>query len=333
MAMSSMAVQRRDRRRRRLALFLSLAVVITVVTLAVRTRTEERQTGDYLALVEELAREQVTVAQGFRELLDGLSDIERQDIVDRLTVLGRQADGLATRLDDAVVTRPAAEAHGFFAVASASWAGGLDAIDEGVVEVMDQPDEATSIPRSFGEAVDRLELGDAAYLGFLDAVGRMESNEIVLPSYPAVAYLGGEEPVDIDSVTARLRLRLSLAERHDVEVSATTSPEPTGDRNGVAIMPFAPRLDVTAVVSNSGNVTQEEIQVTLTLARDGGDDPPFEEGRIIPALDPAASVSVEFLGIDVEPAALYTLEVSVLVADDADFENNLWELVFATNAQ
>ena len=43
--------------------------------------------------------------------------------------------------------------------------------------------------------------------------------------------------------------------------------------------------------------------------------------------------ATSFLGIEVEPAALYTLEVSATITDDADFENNLWELVFATNAQ
>jgi len=330
--MSSVAVQRRVRRRRRIAVFLTLAVLITVIALAVRYRTEERETADYLALADEIARNELIVSQGFRELLVGVSDIDRQDIVDRLAVLSRQAVDLETQLAGAVVTRPAAEMHGFFTVAVSSWAGGLDALGEGVVDVIDQPDDARSVPATFADAVADLSLGDAAYRGFLDASTRLD-DQFAQSAHPAVSFLGGEDEVDIDSVVARLRLRLNLAERHDIEISATTEPVPTGDRNGVAILPFSPEFDVVTVITNSGNVTQEEIQVTLRLTRDGSDDPPFEEGRIIASLDPAASMSVEFLGIAIEPAALYTLEVSAGVADDADFENNVWGLVFATNSQ
>ncbi len=332
MAMSSMAMHRRTRRRRQFAIFLTLAVIITVVALAVRYRTEERQTADYLALVGEIAGDQLTLSQGFRELLDGVGELARPDIVDRLDVLSARAEDLVDQLRAAVVTRPAAEMNGFISVAAGSWRDGLALLGVGVVAVMDQPDEEIAAPDEFIDALDLLRLGDFAYEAFLEASSRLDP-AIVVPQFPAVAFVGGENPLDVAALASRLRLRLSLAERRDVEVTANTVPEPTGDRNGVALMPFTATFDVTAIVTNSGNVVQEEIEVTLQLNRDGSDDPPFEERRIISSLDPATSVSVEFLGLAIAPGALYTVEVSASIQDDADTENNVWQVVFATNTE
>lgn len=332
MAMSSLAVQRRTRRRRQVAVFLTLAVIITVIALAVRYRTEERETSDYLALVDEIAGEELTLSQGFRELLAGVGDLDRPDIIDRLDVLTVRAGELEQQLAEAVVTRPVAKMHGFLSVATGAWTDGLAALDDGVVAVMDQPDDETAAPGAFTDALDVLRVGDVAYEGFLAATGGLDP-EVVVPQFPEVAYVEGGEPLDIPALASRLRLRLSLAERHDVEVTANTLPEPTGDRNGVAVMPFTSTFDVTAIVTNSGNVVEEEIVVTLQLTRDGSDDEPFEESRIIPSLEPATSVSVEFLGLEVAPAALYTLNVSASIPQDADIDNNVWQLVFATNSE
>ena len=332
MAMSSLAMQRRTRRRRQVALFLTLAVIITVIALAVRYRTEERETTDYLALVDEIAGDQLTLSLGFRELLDGVGELSRPDIVDRLDVLSTQAEELEGRLDVAVVTRPVAEMHGFMSVAASAWTEGLGALGDGVVAVMDQPDEATVAPGAFTDALDVLRIGDFAYDRFLGASSGLDP-EIVVPQFPQVAYVGGEDPLDVSSLASRLRLRLSLAEHRDIEVTADVLPEPTGERNGVAVMPFTSTFDVTAIVTNSGNVVQEEIVVTLQLNRDGSDAAPFEERRIIPALDPATSLSVQFLGLEVDPGALYTLDVSASIPQDDDIENNVWQLVFATNSE
>jgi hypothetical protein len=332
MAMSSIAMQRRSRRRRQVAIFLTLGVIITVIALAVRYRTEERETADYLALVGEIAGDELTVSQGLRELLNGVGSLARPDIIDRLVVLGSRAEDLEQRLGDAVVTRPVAEMHGFMSVAAAAWTDGLAALGEGVVAVMDQPDDDIAAPGAFTSALDMLRIGDFAYERFLDAGGGL-GPDIVVPQFPAIAYVGGEEPLDIPTLASRLRLRLSLAERRDVEITANMVPEPTGARNGVAVAPFTSTFDVTAIVTNSGNVLQEEIVVTLRLTRDGTGDEPFEERRIIPALDPATSISVEFLSLEVAPAALYTLDVSASIPQDADIGNNVWQLVFATNSE
>jgi hypothetical protein len=247
-------------------------------------------------------------------------------------VLGDRAGDLEQQLEDAVVTRPVAEMHGFLSVAASAWRDGLLALGDGVVAVMDQPDDETEAPGVFIDALDILRIGDFAYARFLGAGAGLDP-EMALPQFPQIAYVGGDDPLDVSTLASRLRLRLSLAERRDVEVTANTLPEPTGERNGVAVMPFAPTFDVTAIVTNSGNVVQEEIVVTLELSRDGSDVEPFAERRIIPALDPATSVSVEFLSLEVDPGALYTLDVSASIPQDADIDNNVWQLVFATNSE
>ncbi len=117
-------------------------------------------------------------------------------------------------------------------------------------------------------------------------------------------------------------------------MTANTLPEPTGDRNGVAVLPFSETFDVTAIVTNAGNVLQEEIEVTLILAEGGAERvEPFLERRFIAALDPGASKPLEFASLGLEPETLYTLQVSVSIVDDAEPDNNVWEVVFATNAR
>ncbi len=119
-----------------------------------------------------------------------------------------------------------------------------------------------------------------------------------------------------------------------MSVIANTSPEPTGDRNGVAIIPFAATFDVTAIVTNSGNVVQEEIEVTLVLTAGGSSDvEPFQEQRFIPALEPEASMSLQFSGLAMQPGTLYTLRVTATITNDADVEDNVWQVTFASNTE
>lgn len=335
MTTSSQAMFRRSRRRRQYAIFLTLAVIAGVVALAARYRTERRDTVDYLAVVDQIVQQELIASQSLHELFDTLGGLDRPEIVERIERLGGQLEQATQQLDEAVVTRAAAEVHGLFSVAVRSWADGISDLDEAVVEVMDQPDEATETPETFVAATTKLRVGDEAYGAFLDAVADLDP-EFEAPQFPVVAFVGGEEPADVEAIASRLRLRRSFTERRDVAVTANTLPEPTGDRNGVAVIPYAETFDVTAIVTNGGNVLQEEIEVTLVLSADGvaaAEVPPFEEQRFIPALEPDASASLEFSGIAMQPGTLYTLLVSAEIKDDADIENNVWQVTFASNSQ
>jgi len=96
------------------------------------------------------------------------------------------------------------------------------------------------------------------------------------------------------------------------------------------VMPFSDLLDVTAVVTNQGNVAADEVMVELTLEGETVD--PFTEQRIIPSLAPGGAETIEVLGIPLEPETLYTLTITASIRNDDSTDDNVWEVVFATNA-
>jgi hypothetical protein len=334
MATSSLAISRRYRRRRQIAILLTLAVVVTVVALAVTYRTEQRETTEYLALVGDVANSELAVSESLQDLFASLNELDRPDILGRIEGLREQTTAIDAQMQEVVVTREVADLHGYFAVALDSWHQAIAGLEAAVTEVMDQPlvegDTEQVAPTLLIEAFDRLRIGDVAYASFLEAVAELDP-EIEAPTYPEVVYL--PENLDVAAVANQLRLSRDLDERRDVRVSANTTPEPQGDVNDVLAMPFQDQLAVTAVVTNSGNVLQEEITVTLELSQDGDSGSPFEEGRIIAALEPLSSESLEFVGLDLEPGVLYTLTVTADIADDANPDNNVWQVIFATNDQ
>ena len=332
MTTASLAIERRFRRRRQLAVFLTLAVVVAVIALAVRYRSEERETSEYLALVQSVAQEQSRVAEGLTGLMEAFGDLERPDIVSRMATLTEQARAQQARLAAATVTRPAATLHGFMSVAAQSWADGLESLSEAVVVVMDQPDDVEDPSAPLRAPLSRLRIGDDAYLGFLAAVPSLEG-EFTPPSYPEVSFLGGTDEEEYDAVAVRLALATSLKERRDVSITVNTDPEVTGERNGFPAIPFTGELDITVVVTNAGNVIEEGIDVNVTLTRDESDAEPVSEQRMIPLLEPGSSVPLEFLDFQLDAGALYMLNVTASIADDADPDNNILELLFAVNPE
>jgi len=331
MATSSFAVERRYRRRRQLAIFLIFVVVISLITLAVRYRSERRETADYLAFADGVALEELAVSDSLKTLFASLADFDRPAILQRISSLAVTTSDLEDQMGTAVVPRPAAASHGLMTVAVASWSDGVIALEGAVTAVMDQPDEALNVS-PLVEAFDALRLGDLAYSSFVDTTADIE--EVVdTPQFPAVTFVEDTAPEYLDGLARRLRLSRILDERRDISVSANTAPVPAGVQNGVAVMPYVPAMSVTAVVTNQGNVTHEEIEVLIELRRDGVDDEPVSETRLIPSLGPGASQSEEFADLPLLPGALYTVTVSAEVQDDADFDNNLWRLLFATNAE
>ncbi len=328
MTTSSLAITRRIRRRRQIAVLLTIAVIVAVLALAVRYRTEQRETAEYLALLDEIAKGELAVAEGLRGVFSALGDLDRPDIVSRVEALNGQARQLEIRLADAAVSRPVATVHGYVSVAVTAWSEGLGTLDEALVEVMDSGETAVDPSSLLASSVGSLVLGDAAYEHFLAAVPDL-AEEYDPPAYPEVSFVSG---ADLQDITDRLILSGNLKERHDVAVTVNTSPEPTGSAGDVLVMPFASTFDVTAIVTNPGNVIEEGIEVLLRLTPDGDVGEPFSEPRIIPSLRPGEAVTLDFVGIPLEPETIYTLNVTVSIADDAEVANNVLEILFATNA-
>lgn len=326
MTTSSLALARRQRRRRRFAIVLSLVVVVGAIALGVRYRTERRQTVEYLALADEVSRAEAAIAESLQGLFSGLGGLDRSHILDLVERLRAESEALRRQVASAEVTTAAATLHGFLGVATTSWRDGLAALDLTVVEAMDAADDidTTELIR---DAAVALAVGDAAYARFLDSVPTLDG-DFDPPSFPEVAFVSGVD-TDIQLLIDRLVIAPDLEERHDVAVTVNTSPEPTGSVGSALVMPFSDLLDITAVVSNQGNVDAEEVVVAVSLS--GEEVEPFAEQRIIPLLTPGGAETVDVLSIPLQPETLYTLTISASIPDDDATDDNVWEVVFATN--
>ena len=331
MAFPSSTLGRRSRRRRRLLVAVSLATLLGLLALAVRYRTEERDISAYLAMAQNVSNDQVQLSADLSELIVGLGESERYDVLDRLASLGTRAEALHEQVGEAAVARPLAAAHGFLMVATSSWSRALSGLDSAFVEILDKPDDPNG-DAVLVNAFQELRIGDRAYAGFLEAVDSAES-DVTSADYPEVQYVGRqrEQLYSASTIGDRLRLIRGLAQTHDVSVTATIEPTPVSASGAVPVVPFSEIINIRAVVSNEGNLPEEDITVTLTLAPAGRPTEGATLTETVAFLDPGQATTIDFTTIAVEPGGLYELVVATNVVDDADPDNSEFSTVFFVN--
>ena len=331
MAYPPLATSRRPRRRVTVVALLVVAVTIGLVALAVRFRTERRDAIDYLAAAKQLADDQVPMSGSLSDLLGSLDDLERPDILGRVSGLDQEFQDLAALLDAVIVTAAMGEVNGFFVVAVSSWGAALGALDVAIVEVLDGVDDGRAGELMLAEAFADLRVGDRAYERFRAAVDELDP-ELRAPEFPDVAYVVGQQPLLYDAkvIANRLRATLRFEENRDVSVRATTDPEPLGSADGVPVVPDSESFAVQVVVTNEGNVAADLITVSFTLTQVGGEG--FEErSEIVAMLDAGGATTVLFGDIMLEPGAGYRLRIAADIAHDDVPDNNVWELDFIRN--
>ena len=331
MAFPSTTLGRRSRRRRRLVLAVIVAVIFGLLALAVRYRTEDRDISAYLATAQDVANDQVQLAADLSDLIVGLGDSERYDLIERLESLSARAAQLHAEVGEAPVARPIAEAHGFLMVATSSWRDALDGFDNAFLEILDKPDDPN------GDAIllssfQLLRIGDRAYAEFLISLDEMEG-DMTSADYPEVTYVGRQREAlyDAGTIGDRLRIIRNLAQTHDVSVTASIAPNPVSGAGAVPVVPVTDVVMVQAVVGNEGNLPEESIVVTLTLAAAGRSGEGATLTETIEFLDPGEATTIDFDAIAVEPGGLYELVVATNVAEDADLENSEFSTVFFVN--
>ena len=327
-----LAVDRRARRRRNALLLLILVAVITVIALAVRYRTERRETSDYLAVARVVVDDELDIATSLADLIRSIGDLERQDVLLRLDTLAADARAASEELEAAVVPRPAARASGLLTVAAENWSAGVSEMAPAFVAILDGPDDDPAGDQMLELAFRELRVADVAYAQFLAAVDEIDE-EVTRVEFPALAYAGGDyEPLfDSAVIASRLRLTRKFDERHDVAVTANTEPEPITDPTGVQVLPVAESYTIVAVITNEGNVGEEAIEVSLQLEGTGSGAEPIELSALVPFLEPGESTTVAFEAVPLLPGLFYELDLTVSIPDDADLEDNVFELPFFTN--
>jgi hypothetical protein len=333
MAYAPPALRRRSRRRRNLVIVVILAAIIAAVALAVRYRTDERIAMDYLTRAREVAEAEMSLAGDLEEVLRGIGTMERPEIVERLLAFSEDSAQLRSDLAEADLTGSIAEVHGFLTVSVTAWDDALGSLEAAVVEILDSED-ATTGASLLDTAFSSLRVGDRAYFGFQRAVAELDP-ELVTEDFPTVSYTGGERTdlYDSEVLAERLRAIRRLGGDHDVALTGILDPEPLLQEGSLPIVPASETFLVQLVVSNTGNVDEASILITLQLTpRDAAQDP-ITLQNIVPFLEPDEATTISFdLTSEVIPGSLYELQAMASIAEDADLDNNEWELVFLRNA-
>jgi len=307
-------------------------VAVGLIALAVRYRTEERRTTDYLALVTEIAQNQQGLAVSVTQLMTDLGGLDREDLLNQIDSLGAQVSTDVQALAAQDVPAAVSEAHGFMTVALRSWQGAITSMDEAMLLVLDSEEETRTGEVALTRVFEQLRVGDLAYVGFLEARSRIEADE-ASGTIAEVEYVSvGEDTLFNGEVIAgRLRNTRNLDGRHDISVTARTVPAPLGEQNGRPVVPDAETYSVLAVVTNEGNLPEERIFVTMELGLSAGDDSPIMREQLILLLEPGQATTIEFADLELQPGALYNLQLAASITQDADPLNNRFELVFFRN--
>ncbi|NNC73969.1 MAG: hypothetical protein HKN93_00520, partial [Acidimicrobiia bacterium] len=287
----------------------------------------------YLTLAKEIADDEAQLAESLDVLLEDLATLDRPDLMRRIELLSSTASELRGSLDDVVITGTVAETHGFLVVASTSWRDALAGLDDGVVAVLEAPDEPEG-ETVLREVFELLEVGDRAYSGFEDAIGRLDP-DIVTSIYPEVAFVGPgrADTHTAEAVALRLGASSGLADRYDVSVTATLDPAPVGDRNGVPVVPFGATFTVSVVVANVGNLDAASTGLEVTLLEVGGDEVSQTRSQLITDLGAGEATSVAIEDFTVDPGKLYELTARIALAEDADPDNDVWSVLFLRNEE
>ena len=336
MAFSDFAPPRRSRRRRNLVIVVIAAIIIGILVLAVRYRTERRESIDYLTVAEETASLHGDISEQMAALFQGLGQEDRPALELRLETVATDARDAAARLDELVVARPVAEVAGLMAVASTSWADGLETIRDSIVAILDAEPGDESADESLEEAFELIRVGDRAYARALVALSELDP-ELVPAPLPEVAYASGRYRVlyNHEIVANRLRLQGGLAELVDIALAAKTIPQPVSENaGGIWTIPASESLALEVTVSNTGNVIVENVTILVTLQRVGSSDTFAPLGQLIPAIEPGKSEVRVFENLEAAPGEVYSVTATATVDGTGDLtDDNTFNLVFERNAE
>ncbi len=324
---------RRSKRRRWLLIVVTLAAVIASVAFLVTRQTDQRGTVEFFAAVDEAAMLHAEASAELESALFGIGGIPRQDLLtrlDRITETAQSADALL----EIEVPNAVATSHGAVSTASASWTAGVVEIERAITSIMDDSisDESSA---GMQDGIDLLRVGDRAYELFLESLeGPYEGVDISLLKPVVYVNPSVQDPLIYDPLTLTIRVSVSydLAPQHNVAVTGQLNPEPVGDRVGIPLVPYSETVDLTAIVSNTGNDVEPTVLVELeVLNADTNDRVTLTE--TIADLVGGGSSSVTFADLDIVPGGLYQLKLTVTITEDSRPDDDLWKITFIRNGE
>jgi hypothetical protein len=324
---------RRLKGRRWLMILVTIVAMIAAVAFLVTRQTEERGTVEFFAAVDEAAMLHAEASAELESSLAAIGVVPRQDLMNRLARITETAL-TADALLDIEVPNAVATSHGAVSTASASWTAGVVEIESAITSIMDDTiSDANSAQMQ--NAIDLLRVGDVAYSLFLDSLeGPYEGVDISM--LETVVYINpdAQNPLLYDPLTLTIRIGISydLAPHHNVAVTGQLEPEPVGDRVGIPLVPFSEFIDLTAIVSNTGNDVESTVAVELEVL-DADTDSRVALSQTIADLPGGGSSSVTFADLDIEPGRLYQLKLTVTISEDSRPDDDIWKITFIRNGE
>jgi hypothetical protein len=317
------------RRRRGVWLLAVLSVTVVVVVLVTSLRSERRLLAGYIDTAQESSSAAASSAEEFLALADRLIDVDRQEFITTMARI-RSTSAAADALLDAVdVPGDAVDAHARLQLAHDSWLRGLELVEGAALAAADDPQD--DIPADVIErAVVELAVGDRAYEAAVEKLLGLEGGaDVEVPAYPVVVF---SPAIGADGLVTAARTSVGLVLRRDLAVTAVGfEPRVLGQTDaGAGIVPFTDRLIVNITVTNQGNEPVSDILLRVGLSSDRVGTA-GSESRTIERLQPAESISLEFV-FEVVPVANYELVINAGPTNgETDIENNVVILAFKVN--
>ena len=324
---------RRRRRRRLIGLSVGIVLILILIFAVSRARSDRQASREYLDGAVAVAVGEEDAAARFVGIIDGLEDLDRPTLTDRLDLLETEVADFAADLSEVVAPGEGdlARAHSFLSIAVSSWRDGTAGARAALLAMSADPVDATAMARLEG-AFNDLRVGDASYEEFEAVVRVAVASSSLVESFPAVHFIPVADDAGYDAATISRRLLLNPdagVVRNLAIADMRLEPGPVGERNGIPVVPFSEGLDAEATVSNLGTVPVQTITVNLQLVSNEGEK--FEASQGIEMLAPGGLTTVAFTGLPVEGGRLYEI-IFTLGEDDDDPSDDRLSFQFLRNS-
>lgn len=333
MTYRSYGPDRRFRRRRWLLIMLTaIAVVISIAYLVTR-QTEQRGAVGFFAAADQATTLHAKAASELASALGSIGVTPRQDFINRfkrITSMAQEANSLL----DVEVSPTVAAPYGLLSTASLSWSEGVAEVERIMIDLVNGG-SANSATGELTAAFDELRAGDAAYARFL---GSLETpiEAVDASQFSPISYIHPDpvNPELYSAITVVLHVSSSyeLAAHRNVTVTGQLEPEPVSHRSGIPLLPFSGTVNLTAIVTNTGNEVATSVAVTLELLNaDDGDS--VSTTQTIAEIAGGASSSVVFPNLAIVSDRLYQAKLTVTIVDDNRPDDDSWDMKFIQSGE
>ncbi len=333
MTYRSYGPDRRFRRRRWLLIMLTLIAVVISIAYLVTRQTEQRGAVGFFAAADQATTLHARAASELESALGSIGVTPRQDFIgrfERITAMAQEANQLL----DVEVSPTVAAPYGLLSTASQSWSEGVAEVERIMIDLVNGG-SANTATSELTAAFDELRAGDAAYARFLASL-ETPIESVDTSQFSPIAYINPEpaNPELYSAITVVLNVSTSyeLAPHLNVMVTGQLEPEPVSHRGGIPLLPFSETVDLTAIVTNTGNEVATSVAVTLELVNaDDGDS--VTTTRTIAEIAGGASSSVVFPALEIVPDRLYQAKLTVKIVADNRPDDDSWDMKFIQSGE